>query len=87
METGRMQRIIDLTVAKLVSYIGQTAKVTGPLGEPVPNKEQMAAYMELRDLPFTHPDWQDLIAREGMDKVEEYVRDMEARIRRKETMT
>ncbi len=86
METGRMQRIIDLTVEKLVRYIGETAKRTGPLGEPVPNKVQMAAYMEIRDLPFTHPDWQDLIARKGMDEVKRYVRDMEGRLKRKETM-
>ena len=77
-----MQRIIDLTVEKLVSYIGQTAKVTGPLGEKVPNKEQMAEFEKIWPMEEHLPEWLELADREGVEQVNTYIRDMRGREKR-----
>ena len=77
-----IQSVLNKAVDILVDMFGTIQKTGGAIGERVNPKEQMAAYMELRDLPISSPEWQELLQHYGPEEVTGMIKTMESRIAR-----
>lgn len=74
-DKGTLQAVIDRTAELLFDWIKKLLEVVGPLGEPVSNADQMAAYLAL-----TSEDKVKLQAEYGSDFLR-FEAQMEARIK------
>ena len=79
----------------LVTIMGNVrdnlAKQIGQIGETVSNKQQLAAYIDMKSLPYTDPKWDELIQKRGLPEVMNWIVTMERRVeasrRQTNTMT
>ena len=93
-EKGETRNIQEALVTIMASVQENLAKQIGQIGETVSNKQQMTDYMKLRDKPYDDPQWMKLIMEQGegdiikgLRMVQNYTKEMEARIKRSERAT
>lgn len=89
MEKGFIQEVVDRATEILTDVIATLIEVIGVFGEPVSNKKQMEAYLQLKSLPpqEQYASLFYMYQTYGPEEVEKWIVEMEGRLLKSKTQT